>query len=385
MYKQIKCYRLIALIAIAITLIGCKQKNTKQAANNTTETSSGFIKYADGFQVIDYDSYTKVVINDPWSRDLSKPFAVYYLYKEDNEEIPTIGGTKIKIPVESLIVNTFSYFEFLQQLDNIDKVIAVTDADRIYNPTILDRITNGNITDLGDPFNPNVEKTLMLKADALITSAYLQKDSYSERIHKTGLPIIYSLEWMETSPLARAEWIKLIAEFVDKRELASSLFDGIESRYKHNIEIAKDIKNKTSILSGDNFQDTWYVPGGASFNAHYFNDAGANYYYKDNKESGSIGLDIESVLIQFGKADVWIDCEANTYTELENKDRKYKLIDAVKNKRVFNNRNRTTATGGNDYFESAIANPDLILRDIIKALHPEILQEEQFTYFSPLK
>ncbi|NLX82126.1 MAG: ABC transporter substrate-binding protein, partial [Proteiniphilum sp.] len=179
--------------------------------------------------------------------------------------------------------------------------------------------------------------------------------------------------------------IKLIAEFVDKREQASSLFDDIENRYNDYIDIAKVIKQKPTILSGDNFQDTWYVPGGDSFNAHYFNDAGANYYYKNDKTNGSIGLDIESILVQFGDADVWIDCEANSYTELINKDRKYNLLKAVKNKRVFNNRNRTTATGGNDYFESAIANPDLILRDIIKALHPDMFQDNQFTYLKPLK
>lgn len=384
MHKFTKSYLAIILLAIAVTITGCKQKETTQTNINASELTNESIKHATGFQIIDFKEYTKVIINDPWAKDNSKPFEVYYLYKDDGSNIPNDGGVKLKIPIQSMVVNTFSYFEFLQQLGDIDKVIAVTDADRIYNPIILKGLSEGSIEDLGDPFNPNIEKTLMLKADALINSAYLQKDSYSERMQKTGLPIIYSLEWMETSPLARAEWIKLIAEFVDKRDLASSIFNDIENRYNQNIEIAKQIEDKTSILSGDNFQDTWYVPGGASFNAHYFKDAGANYYYKDNKESGSIGLDIESILVQFAKTDVWIDCEANSYRELESKDKKYMLLQAVKNKRVFNNRNRTTPTGGNDYFESAITNPDLILRDIIKTLHPEHFNDEPFTYFKPL-
>lgn len=384
MHKFTKSYLAITLLAIAVTITGCKQKETTQTNNNESGLTNESIKYATGFQIIDFEEYTKVIINDPWAKDNSKPFEVYYLYKDDGSNIPNDGGVKLKTPIQSMVVNTFSYFEFLQQLGDINKVIAVTDADRIYNPIILKGLSEGSIEDLGDPFNPNIEKTLMLKADALINSAYLQKDSYSERMQKTGLPIIYSLEWMETSPLARAEWIKLIAEFVDKRDLASSLFNDIEKRYNQNIEIAKQIEDKTSILSGDLFQDTWYVPGGASFNAQYFNDAGANYYYKDNKESGSIGLDIESILVQFAKTDVWIDCEANSYNELESKDKKYMLLQPVRNKRVFNNRNRTTPTGGNDYFESAIANPDLILKDIIKTLHPEHFSDEPFTYFKPL-
>lgn len=384
MHKFTKGYIVFLLLTIATTIISCKPKDTTQSNENVISTN-GDIRYAKGFQIIDFDNYTKVIINNPWANDKSKPFSTYYLYKEESDDIPTDGGTPIKVPIQSVIVNTFSYFEFLKQLDELDKVVATTDVARIYNPTILNNIANGTIADLGDPFNPNIEKTLMLKADAVINSAYVQQDSFSERVQKTGLPVIYSLEWMETSPLARAEWIKLIAEFVDKRGKASSLFDDIENRYNDYIDIAKGIKEKPTILSGDNFQDTWYVPGGDSFNAHYFNDAGANYYYKNDKTNGSIGLDIESILVQFGDADVWINCEANSYTELINKDRKYNLLKAVKNKRVFNNRNRTTATGGNDYFESAIANPDLILRDIIKALHPDMFQDNQFTYLKPLK
>lgn len=384
MHKFTKGYIVFILLTIATTIISCKPKDTTQSNENVISTN-GDIRYAKGFQIIDFDNYTKVIINNPWANDKSKPFSTYYLYKEENDDIPTDGGTPIKVPIQSVIVNTFSYFEFLKQLDELDKVVATTDVARIYNPTILNNIANGTIADLGDPFNPNIEKTLMLKADAVINSAYVQQDSFSERVQKTGLPVIYSLEWMETSPLARAEWIKLIAEFVDKRGQASSLFDDIENRYNDYIDIAKVIKQKPTILSGDNFQDTWYVPGGDSFNAHYFNDAGASYYYKNDKTNGSIGLDIESILVQFGDADVWIDCEANSYTELINKDRKYNLLKAVKNKRVFNNRNRTTATGGNDYFESAIANPDLILRDIIKALHPDMFRDYQFTYLKPLK
>lgn len=377
--------KIAAFAMIVLAASGCKQKETTNSDNGALSINNERIKYATVFDIVDYDDYTKVVINNPWDMKSSKPFAVYYLYREDNDNIPTEGGFKLQIPIESVVVNTFSYFEFLQQLGKIDKVVAVTDAERVYNPIILEGLASGKIDNLGDPFNPNIERTLMLGADAIINSAYVQQDNLSERAQKLGLPVIFSLEWMETSALARAEWIKLIAEFVDKRDLAELIFNDIEQRYIDNTNLVKDVENKPEILSGDNFQDTWYVPGGSSFNGHLFNDAGANYYYSDNKETGSIGLDIESVLTQFGQAEVWIGCEANTYAELENKDSKYKLFKSIKEKRAFNNRNKTTPTGGNDYFESAIAHPDLMLRDLIKALHPDILPEHQFIYIKPLK
>ena len=388
--KQIRytamCVKVAAFIMIVLAATACKQNNTTQSDKADTLPSSELIKYSKGFDIIDYDGYTKVVINNPWDSKSSKPYATYYLYKEDSEAIPVDEGAKLQIPIRSVIVNTFAYFEFLKQLGELDKVVAVTDAQRIYNQNILDGLSSGKIQDLGDPFNPNIEKTLMVKADALINSAYVQQDNLSERVQKTGLPVIFSLEWMETSPLARAEWIKLIAEFVDQRAVAQEVFDDIEKRYNDNTNLVREATEKPFVLSGDNFQDTWYVPGGDSFNAHFFRDAGADYYYSSikNTETGSIGLDIESILTNLGQADVWLGCEANSYTELESKDKKYMLLKPVKNKRVFNNRNRTTPSGGNDYYESAIANPDLILRDLIKAFYPEKLTEHEFTYIKPL-
>jgi iron complex transport system substrate-binding protein len=146
----------------------------------------------------------------------------------------------------------------------------------------------------------------------------------------------------------------------------------------------EDINNRKSVLAGDNFQGTWYLPGGDSFNATLFEDAGLSYLFEDNKQSGSIGLDIESVLTKFGDSDIWFGCEANSYNQLFSKDSKYKLLGPVKNKIVFNNHNRTTALGGNDYFESAIANPDLMLSDIVKAAYPYLLPNYSYNYIKPL-
>ena len=372
-----------AIIITTITTSGCKPENRKQTNETESNGSSVSIEYAKGFTIHKEEEYTKVVINNPWGNG-SKPYETYYLYKSDNTDLPH-GGVKIKTPISTIVINTFSYFEFLKQIDELDRVVGVSDAQRVYNPHILEKLAKGETEDLGDPFNPNLEKSLMLRADAVVTSAYAQQDTYNERLKNTGVPIIYSLEWMEETPLARAEWIKLIAEFFDKSELAAEVFDGIKERYIANKELVKNIdSNAPSILAGDNFQDTWYLPGGGSFNATLFKDAGIDYFYKNDKQQGSIGLDIETILTQFATADIWFGCEADSYKELENKDRKYMLLDAVKNKRVYSNRNRTTPEGGNDYFEGAVANPDLLLRDLIKIAHPSLFKDCELTYLKPL-
>ncbi len=382
--RQKRTFLWISFLSVSFFFLSCRQKDNHRQNNTDTVFTDTHIRHAKGFRINHFEDYTRVVINNPWGKDDKKPYAVYYLYKNDSTNLPD-DGFKLKVPIQSVVVNTFSYFEFLQQFGELDKVTGVTDGHRVYNPVVLQKIRENEIQDLGDPFTPNVEKTLMLKSDAIIKSAYAQQDTYNERLLTAGIPIIYSLEWMETSPLARAEWIKLVAAFFDKEAEAERIFNEIESRYSDQIETVKNATKRPAVLAGDNFQDTWYVPGGKSFNAVLFSDAGLDYFYKDNPESGSIGLDIESVLTQFGNADYWFGCDADSYDELARKDKKYTLLKSVKNRQVYNNRNRITPSGGNDYFESAIANPDLVLSDLIKAVHPELLPTAEFTYIKPLE
>lgn len=372
----------VPIFILTVVFSGCKTDKQSQKNDIASGRSVGTMKYAEGFRIDNAGGYTKIVIHNPWQK--GGDYAVYYLCKTDSCTAPS-DGFHIRIPLESVVVNTFSYFEFLNLLGELPSVSGVTDGFRVYNPFVLEGLKNGSITDLGDPFNPNIEKTMALKPQAIIKSAYAQQDTYNERLLQAGLPIIYSLEWMENSPLAKVEWIKLVAAFFDKQALGDSLFNEMEKKYIETAALAENISEKPTVMAGDNFQGTWYVPGGKSFNAHLFSDAGLDYYYKNNNESGSIGLDIETILTQFGQTDLWFGCEATSYEELKRKDSKYGLLQPIKNRKVFNNHNRVTPAGGNDYFESAIANPHLLLSDLIKAAHPGLLPEHEFTYIKPLQ
>ena len=375
-----------SLLTIFLVLFasGCHSgKNGERQELSNSYTDHVELRHAKGFQIDRADDHTRLTILNPWSND-GEPYAVYYLYPTLPEKLPS-DGIPIQIPVSSLVVNSFSYFEFLSLLGETDAIKGVTDGFRIYNPLILEKIEQGVISDMGDPFQPNLEQVMTVKPDAVINSAYTQVDSYSERLTRAGIPVIYSLEWMENEPLARAEWIRMIAAFFGKDLQADSLFAEIEQRYNFAREQIPTNPVPPSLLAGDNFQGTWYVPGGKSFNAALFRDAGLQYRYSDNRESGSIGLDIESVLTQFSAADFWFGCESDSYAELAEKDAKYLLLNAVKKRQVFNNHNRITLNGGNDYFESGAAHPDLVLSDLIRAVYPEALPEYSFTYIKPLE
>ncbi|MEG2514269.1 MAG: ABC transporter substrate-binding protein, partial [Bacteroidaceae bacterium] len=173
--------------------------------------------------------------------------------------------------------------------------------------------------------------------------------------------------------------------FFDKTDIADSLFQEVEQRYSNIKSKVMKIENKPSILSGQDFRGTWTMPAGKSFNAQLYREAGGQYFYENENTSGSISSTIEEALIRFSKADVWIGAQANSLKELGEIDEKYKLFKAYKERQVYNFNKRTTPAGGNDYWESAIARPDLLLADMIKVLHPTLLPEHEFFYIQKLK
>ena len=204
-------------------------------------------------------------------------------------------------------------------------------------------------------------------------------------MRQTGLNIIYNIEWQEPTLLGRAEWIKFIGAFFDKEALADSIYTEIEQRYNDSKMKALVLSYAPSIFSGQDYRGTWSLPGGKSYTAQLFRDAGASYKYSQDSTSTSIPSNIEEVLVNFNQADIWIGAQASSLEELGKTDSKYKLFKAYKEGNVYNTNKRINATGGNDYWESGVARPDLLLNDMIKICHPSLLSEYELTYYERLK
>ncbi len=341
------------------------------------------LSYAKGFSITQTDSFTVVTVNHPWKE--GEIYARYYLVKDISVTTPTDGG-KIEIPIKSVMVNSATHLSFLEELGELDKVVGVCNSNYIYNPSIVKGVKDGKIQDLGDSFNLDIERLLLLKPEAVMTTAYNAMDENSKRLSQSGLNIIYNIEWQEPSILGRTEWIKFIGAFFDKGVLADSLFTEIANSYnslKNEID-SMDLM-KPTIFSGQDYRGTWSLPGGNSFSAQLFNEAGANYAYANNSSSSSIPSTIEEVLINFSQSDIWIGVQVNSLEELAKGDKRYELFKAYKDGRVYNMNKRVNATGGNDYWEGAVVRPDLLLKDMIKICHPEQLPSYELTYMNQLQ
>lgn len=366
------------IIIFSLIFLSCSQQH-KQSATNTVPNSN---EYAEGFSIVPHDNYKEVIVYSPWVK--GSVYARYYLVTDIATETPE-NGKKVKVPLQTLAATSVTHFEFLSLLGEIESINAVCSPDIIYNPIIIKRLNEGKISNLGDAFNINIEKTLQLQPGAVMMSGYNQNDPYAQRVSQSGIPVLFNNEWMETSLLARAEWIKFVAAFYNKEALADSIFGNIAQRYNEVKTLARGVAKKPAIMAGSNFRGTWYMPAGRNFMAQLFADAGGSYFYANDTTAGSLPLNVESVLRDFANTDVWLNCNFSSIDDLIKADTKHKLFKPVSLGQVYNFNKRLLPSTANDFWESAIGRPDLLLSDVISILHPELLPGYETVYANKLK
>lgn len=365
----------------AFALCACGHTHT-QINDTATPDSTLTVSYAKGFVVDYFDNYKRVTLYDPW-RD-GQILATYYLVQSDSVNVPETG-TKIIIPLQHIAVTSCTHFEFLRLIGVLNTITGVCSPELIYNDSLRIAYAEGRIVSLGDAFNTNTERLLMLRPDALMLASYNQQDNNAKRLQSVGIPLLFNNEWTERSLLARAEWIKFVAAFYNKEQETCALFSEIEHRYNAAKILAATANHQLTVMAGGNFKGTWYVPGGQSYMGQLFADAGADYFYKNDTTTGSLPLNFETVLHNFSQADVWLNAPVATMKELFAMDERHKLFSAAKNHYVYGFYARTHVGGANDFWESAVAHPDIVLTDIIWALHPELLPEYQPVYLLKLQ
>jgi len=371
---------ILLTISVISVLFSCTPK--KSTSDNGKPVDSLKITYAQGFEVNYFADYKEVIVYSPWEK--GSVYARYFLVKDKSVKTPE-NGTKILIPLQTLAATSVTHFEFLRLLNELQTVNAVCSPDIIYNAEIKKRIGEGKIISLGDAFNINVEKTLQLNPEAVMMSGYNQNDPYAQRVSQAGIPVLFNNEWMETSLLARAEWIKFVAAFYDKEKTADSIFQQIDTRYNDIKTKAANVSRKPRIMAGSNFRGTWYMPSGRNFMGKLFADAGADYFYSNDTTAGSIPLNVETVLKNFAETDIWLNCNFKSIDDLIKADSKHALFHPVKTGQVYNFNKRLLPSTANDFWESAVARPDLLLSDVISILHPELLPGYQTVYAEKLK
>lgn len=372
---------LFVCLAIFISCGDAAKK--KDEAKNELVAIETSLAYAQGFKIKNFGTYKQIEI-------LNKGVLVnkYILYNE-NATKPAIDSKIaqfVKTPVKNVAAMSSLYVGFLERLGLTSSIKAVDNVDYISNKKVIGGVASKTITQLAITGNINEELAIALHPDLIINygSGTSQSDKHKKLVN-AGIPTVYCLDHLETNPLGRAEWIKLIACFYEKEKEADSLFAITKKSYLALKEAAGQAKEKPSVLTELKLNDAWYVPGGKSFMATLIDDANASYCWANDTAVGSLPLSFEQVYEKASGADYWLNVLfCKSLNDIKKLDNRYTNFKAFKNKQVYNNDLLVTAKGGNAYWETGLIEPDKILNDMIKILHPELLKDKPFNYYRQL-
>ena len=205
-------------------------------------------------------------------------------------------------------------------------------------------------------------------------------------LKELNIPFMYVGDYLEESPLGKAEWLVALAEVAGKRTEGEKVFAEIPVRYNALKKRVTDAAiDAPSVMLNTPYGDNWFMPSTESYVARLIKDAGGDYIYKKNTGNASAPIDLEEAYLLASQVDMWLHVGmANTLDELRAACPKFTDTRCFRNGYVYNNNARTNAAGGNDYYESAVVNPDLVLRDLVKIFHPELVAED-FVYYKQLK
>ncbi|HEY9170199.1 MAG TPA: ABC transporter substrate-binding protein [Lutibacter sp.] len=370
--------KILAFTLLAL-LFSCKNDKKNEVLNENTAREST-IKYAKGFDIQHFKNYTKLVVKAPYQNS-TEIFEFILVAHKSNQDLNTI-----QIPINSIVVTSTTHIPMLELLDMEDKLTGFPNTNYISSPKTRRLIANGLIKELGHEESINTELLLDLKPDLVVGFSLNSNNKMFSVIEKLGIPVLLNGDWMEETPLGRAEWIKFFGLLFDKEKMADSIFADIEKNYLEAKDIASKASQKPTVISGGLFKDVWNLPAGESFEATFLKDANTNYLWKDSKGKGSLSLNIENVFEKGKDADLWISPSYyKTLEQLKNANDMYSKFNAFQNKNIFSFVNKQGEFGGTIYFELAPARPDLVLKDLIKIAHPDLLKNYELTFYERLK
>jgi iron complex transport system substrate-binding protein len=351
------------------------------AAGRTT------VQYAKGFRLEYVGNYKVISVQNPFEPQAK---AVRYLLVPRGATRPAgyPDAQVIETPLRSLVGLSSMHVALADFLGASDLVVGVGSFKYVSAARVRQRIAAGQVYEVGQGKELNNELLVTHHPDLVMTTGWPGEGvDHFQTLRAAGVPVLINSEWVETTPLARAEWVKVLAALLNKEAIVNQKFDAVAREYQRLAALGCGAAKKPSVVVGLPFKDVWYVPDTDSYMAQFLRDAGATYHWDRTKApSGSLALSFEAAAPVALGADYWLQTGSlATKAALLAQDARYAAFAPVKNNRVFNNNLRTNAQGSNDYWESGAMHPDLILADLLHILHPELLSTWTLRYYRPLR
>ncbi|MDP4248362.1 MAG: ABC transporter substrate-binding protein, partial [Bacteroidota bacterium] len=316
------------------------------------------IRYAKGFTIERFSHYKLLSI---FNRSATGLDTLRYLLVERGYPAPPgfAGAGVIRVPVQSMVALFSIHVAEAHFAGIADRITGLGSFAYIYSPAVRRRIAEGKVRQVGLDGNLNIELILTMRPDVLIGTANPggPAGKYAALI-RAGIPAVINNDWLEQTPLGRAEWVKVMAALADREKEVDQKFDSVSAAYSELARVGRAATQKPHVIIGLPFKGSWFMPAGESYVACLLHDAGASYKWSDTRGTGSLALDFESVAPEALTAAYWLDIgDAVSKADIAARDSRYTQFLAYKNGNLFNNNRQTDENGANDYWESGGVSP----------------------------
>ncbi|MFQ4137006.1 ABC transporter substrate-binding protein [Nodosilinea sp. PGN35] len=394
--------QLLGFAAVALTLGGCPLTQPAPGTVDTTAQAADCVTtydptedyfpdqveptYAKGFAVAYHRHYKVVTVHSPW-QDADSAFT-YVLVQCGTPVPPRFESAQvIEVPVRRVAALSTTYLPHLEALGEVEALVGVDQFATVNTASVRQKIDRGDLQEFSSGGAVNLERLIDAEPDLVMAFATgnAATDSH-DRLIQAGVPVAIVAEYLEQSPLGRAEWLKFTALFFNQEARAEQVFGTVAQDYNALVQLTQSLELRPTVFTGFSYEGTWYMPGGQSYAAQLLRDAGATYLWAASDRAGSLPLDFEAVYDRAASADVWVNVSQDWFSQGDAiaADPRYGQFLALQSGRVFNNNARLNPSGGNDYWESGPLNPHWVLADLIKILHPDLLPNHTLIYYQPL-
>ncbi|OOG76209.1 iron ABC transporter substrate-binding protein [Algoriphagus sp. A40] len=361
-------------------LISCGKKTEL-----TLEKTPVALGYAKGFEIFQGKDFWEIHVTQGYT-GAEKTFR--YLVLEENSEAEKTGfDAVVQLPISKVVMTSTTHIPHLDLLESTEKLVGFPQTNLISSEKTRSLIDSGKVTDLGNGPSANPEMVIDLQPDWIMISTLGEDLRYLDLFAQAGIPALINGEYVEQNPLGRAEWIKFTGILLGKYQESVAVFEEIEKAYQDAEKLTATLaqSEKPKVLSGVMYQDIWYAPGADSWGARILENAGGSYIFGDQSGEGSLQLNYEFVLDNGLETDFWIgSADFPDLQTMGNAEPRYQAFTPWKNGKVYTYTAKKGATGGLEYFELGYVRPDLILKDLIKILHPELLPEYELYFYKKL-
>jgi iron complex transport system substrate-binding protein len=366
--------RYIILILSCSAVTACYRHHQVTEYQYSGKERSDII-YASHFSFGQAGNYRKLTIKNPWQGAVNVN-NIFYLIPRDMKNPPGIDTNLIiHVPVRKLIIMSTTYISMISALGESDAIVGISGSDLIYDRIIGQKVEDGTIADVGYEENLNKELVYRLSPDLLMTYGVGDESAgYLNKIRDLGIRVLFNADYLETDPLGKAEWIKVFGALFCRDKEADEIFSAMAGAYNDLREIiSQKISFRPRVLLGLPWKGTWFISPGNSFVSRLISDAGGEYLWNNTKSDIAMPYGVENVWSKARDADYWLNIStADNMNEILAADYRFGDLQVFIKGNLYNNNNRITRPGGNDYWESGSLHPEIILKDVASILHPDL-------------